>query len=45
MVSDSGGFDDKGFNQTSQKGPQDAGKERGLTEVKAESKSLRQRLH
>ncbi|TDW15315.1 BMP family lipoprotein [Kribbella kalugense] len=39
MVSDSGGFDDKSFNQTSYKGLQDAVKERGLTEVKAESKS------
>ena len=39
MVSDSGGFDDKSFNQTSYKGLQDAVKEKGLTEVKAESKS------
>ncbi len=39
MVSDSGGFDDKSFNQTSYKGLQDAVKAKGLTEVKAESKS------
>jgi basic membrane protein A len=39
MVSDSGGFDDKSFNQTSYKGLQDAVKEKGITEVKAESKS------
>ncbi|HEY0617060.1 MAG TPA: BMP family ABC transporter substrate-binding protein, partial [Kribbella sp.] len=39
MVSDSGGFDDKSFNQTSYKGLQDAVKELGLTEKKAESKS------
>ncbi|WP_350281596.1 BMP family ABC transporter substrate-binding protein [Kribbella sp. HUAS MG21] len=39
MVSDSGGFDDKSFNQTSYKGLQEAVKEKGLTEVKAESKS------
>ena len=39
MVSDSGGFDDKSFNQTSYKGLQDAVKDKGLTEVKAESKS------
>jgi basic membrane protein A len=39
MVSDSGGFDDKSFNQTSYKGLQDAVKEKGLTEVKVESKS------
>ncbi|MEV6282520.1 BMP family ABC transporter substrate-binding protein [Kribbella sp. NPDC051770] len=39
MVSDSGGFDDKSFNQTSYAGLQAAVKEKGLTEVKAESKS------
>jgi basic membrane protein A len=39
MVSDSGGFDDKSFNQTSYKGLQDAVKEYGVQEVKAESKS------
>lgn len=39
MVSDSGGFDDKSFNQTSYKGLQDAVKEKGVTPVKAESKS------
>ena len=39
MVSDSGGFDDKSFNQTSYEGFQAAIKEKGLTEVKAESKS------
>jgi len=39
MVSDSGGFDDKSFNQTSYKGLQDAVKELGIQEVKAESKS------
>lgn len=39
MVSDSGGFDDKSFNQTSYAGLQSAVKEKGLTEVKAESKS------
>jgi basic membrane protein A and related proteins len=39
MVSDSGGFDDKSFNQTSYKGLQDAVKELGVQEVKAESKS------
>jgi basic membrane protein A and related proteins len=39
MVSDSGGFDDKSFNQTSYKGLQEAVKDKGLTEVKAESKS------
>jgi basic membrane protein A len=39
MVSDSGGFDDKSFNQTSYKGLQDAVKEFGVQEVKAESKS------
>jgi basic membrane protein A len=39
MVSDSGGFDDKSFNQTSYKGLQDAVSQLGLTEKKAESKS------
>jgi basic membrane protein A and related proteins len=39
MVSDSGGFDDKSFNQTSYKGLQDAVKQLGVTEKKAESKS------
>jgi len=39
MVSDSGGFDDKSFNQTSYKGLQDAVKDLGVQEVKAESKS------
>jgi basic membrane protein A and related proteins len=39
MVSDSGGFDDKSFNQTSYKGLQDAVKEFGVQEAKAESKS------
>lgn len=40
MVSDSGGFDDKSFNQTSYKGLQDAIKDLGLApETKAESKS------
>jgi basic membrane protein A len=39
MVSDSGGFDDKSFNQTSYQGFQAAIKAKGLTEVKAESKS------
>jgi basic membrane protein A and related proteins len=39
MVSDSGGFDDKSFNQTSYKGLQDAVKDLGIQEVKAESKS------
>ncbi|MEU8224693.1 BMP family ABC transporter substrate-binding protein [Kribbella sp. NPDC048915] len=39
MVSDSGGFDDKSFNQTSYKGLQEAVQEKGITEVKAESKS------
>jgi basic membrane protein A len=39
MVSDSGGFDDKSFNQTSYAGLQAAVKEKGITEVKAESKS------
>ncbi|TCO43825.1 basic membrane protein A [Kribbella antiqua] len=39
MVSDSGGFDDKSFNQTSYKGLQDAVKDLGVTEKKAESKS------
>jgi basic membrane protein A len=39
MVSDSGGFDDKSFNQTSYKGLQDAVKELGISEQKAESKS------
>ena len=39
MVSDSGGFDDKSFNQTSYKGLQDAVKNLGVTEKKAESKS------
>jgi basic membrane protein A and related proteins len=39
MVSDSGGFDDKSFNQTSYKGLQDAVKELGITEAKQESKS------
>ncbi len=39
MVSDSGGFDDKSFNQTSYAGLQAAVKDKNLTEVKAESKS------
>lgn len=39
MVSDSGGFDDKSFNQTSYKGLQDAVKALGIEEGKAESKS------
>ncbi|MFC0627330.1 BMP family lipoprotein [Kribbella deserti] len=39
MVSDSGGFDDKSFNQTSYKGLQDAVKELNISEAKAESKS------
>jgi basic membrane protein A and related proteins len=39
MVSDSGGFDDKSFNQTSYKGLQDAVKELGIKEGKAESAS------
>ncbi|MEV8373763.1 BMP family ABC transporter substrate-binding protein [Kribbella sp. NPDC056861] len=39
MVSDSGGFDDKSFNQTSYEGFQAAIKAKGLTEQKAESKS------
>ncbi|MDX6282490.1 MAG: basic rane protein, partial [Kribbellaceae bacterium] len=39
MVSDSGGFDDKSFNQTSYEGFQAAVKAKGLTPVKAESKS------
>jgi len=39
MVSDSGGFDDKSFNQTSYKGLQDAVKSLGVSEKKAESKS------
>jgi basic membrane protein A len=39
MVSDSGGFDDKSFNQTSYKGLEDAVKSLGVTEAKAESKS------
>jgi basic membrane protein A len=40
MVSDSGGFDDKSFNQTSYKGFQEAVKDFGLApETKAESKS------
>ncbi|GAA4989322.1 BMP family lipoprotein [Actinopolymorpha pittospori] len=39
MVSDSGGFDDKSFNQTSYKGFVDAKKEIGIEESTAESKS------
>ncbi|WBQ04144.1 BMP family lipoprotein [Kribbella sp. CA-293567] len=39
MVSDSGGFDDKSFNQTSYEGFSAAVKAKGLTEQKAESKS------
>nr|WP_020392506.1 BMP family ABC transporter substrate-binding protein [Kribbella catacumbae] len=39
MVSDSGGFDDKSFNQTSYEGFQAAVKAKGLTEQKVESKS------
>ncbi len=39
MVSDSGGFDDKSFNQTSYKGLEDATAELGISESKAESKS------
>lgn len=39
MVSDSGGFDDKSFNQTSYKGLQDAVKALGIQEGKAESQS------
>ncbi|HZC26645.1 MAG TPA: BMP family ABC transporter substrate-binding protein [Actinopolymorphaceae bacterium] len=39
MVSDSGGFDDKSFNQTSYKGLEDAVDELGVSESKAESKS------
>jgi basic membrane protein A and related proteins len=39
MVSDSGGFDDKSFNQTSYKGLSDAVKELGISESKLESKS------
>ncbi|GAB3421457.1 BMP family lipoprotein [Flindersiella endophytica] len=39
MVSDSGGFDDKSFNQTSYKGLTDAVKQLGVSESKLESKS------
>ncbi|GAA1591830.1 BMP family ABC transporter substrate-binding protein [Kribbella hippodromi] len=39
MVSDSGGFDDKSFNQTSYKGMQDAVKALNINEAKVESKS------
>jgi basic membrane protein A and related proteins len=39
MVSDSGGFDDKSFNQTSHKGLLDAVKEHGIMESTAESDS------
>ncbi|WP_420313599.1 BMP family lipoprotein [Actinopolymorpha alba] len=39
MVSDSGGFDDKSFNQTSYKGLLDAKKELGVSSSTAESKS------
>ncbi|MEQ7126293.1 BMP family ABC transporter substrate-binding protein [Actinopolymorpha sp. B11F2] len=39
MVSDSGGFDDKSFNQTSYKGLQDAVSEYGIAESTAESDS------
>ncbi|HEY8456400.1 MAG TPA: BMP family ABC transporter substrate-binding protein [Actinopolymorphaceae bacterium] len=39
MVSDSGGFDDKSFNQTSYKGLQDAVAEWGISESTAESNS------
>jgi basic membrane protein A and related proteins len=39
MVSDSGGFDDKSFNQTSYKGLQDAVDEYGIAESTAESDS------
>jgi basic membrane protein A len=37
MVSDSGGFDDKSFNQTAYKGLQDAVTQLGVTEAKVES--------
>jgi basic membrane protein A len=39
MVSDSGGFDDKSFNQTSYKGLTDAVSELGISDSKLESKS------
>ncbi|MEU4196132.1 BMP family ABC transporter substrate-binding protein [Kribbella sp. NPDC026611] len=39
MVSDSGGFDDKSFNQTSYKGQADAVKKLNINEAKVESKS------
>ena len=39
MVSDSGGFDDKSFNQTAYKGLQDAVTQVGVTEAKVESNS------
>lgn len=39
MVSDSGGFDDKSFNQTSYKGLQDAVDKLGIAKAQAESKS------
>jgi basic membrane protein A and related proteins len=39
MVSDSGGFDDKSFNQTSFKGLEDAKAELGISQSTAESKS------
>jgi basic membrane protein A len=39
MVSDSGGFDDKSFNQTSYKGLQDAKAKLGIEESTVESKS------
>lgn len=39
MVSDSGGFDDKSFNQTSYKGLQDAKTKLGIEESTVESKS------
>jgi basic membrane protein A len=39
MVSDSGGFDDKSFNQTSRKGLSDAADELGVQEATVESQS------
>ncbi len=37
MVSDSGGFDDKGFNQTALKGQTDAGDQFGIQTAQVES--------
>jgi basic membrane protein A len=39
MISDLGGFDDRSFNQTAEKGVQDAVAKLGVTEVKLESNS------